>query len=387
MHARPLLALALLLLLSGCAAAAPAGQAGQISVTEALRSSNAAGFAKATSPREFSFPQDHGPHQEYATEWWYYTGNLSSSAGRQFGFQLTFFRIGLTPKPVQRASDWGAANIYMAHFALSDIDGRQFFAFDRFSRDAAGLAGAQADPFRVWLEGWRAEGPAGAALPMRLQAAQGDAAIDLTLDAGKPPVLQGDRGLSQKSAEPGNASYYYSLTRMPTSGSVRVAGETFAVTGQSWMDREWSTSLLADGVAGWDWFALQLADGRDLMYFQLRDRAGGADAYSSGALIDAAGASIALHRDDTQLEPIGSWQSPHTGARYPAGWRLRVPSQGLDLTITPALADQELVLATIYWEGAVTISGTAGGQPAAGRGYVELTGYVERGEPDEVRVR
>ncbi len=387
MHARLISALVLTLLLGGCAAAAPAGQAGQISVTEALRNTGSAGFAKATEPRAFRFPQDHGPHQEYATEWWYYTGNLSDASGRRFGFQLTFFRIGLTPAPVQRASDWGAANIYMAHFALSDIEGERFFAFDRFSRDAAGLAGAEADPFRVWLEGWRAEGPPGAALPMRLQAAQGDAAIDLTLGGGKPPVLQGDRGLSQKSAEPGNASYYYSLTRMPTSGSVRVAGETFAVTGLSWMDREWSTSLLAENVAGWDWFALQLDDGRDLMYFQLRQRGGGADAYSSGALIDAAGASAALRRDDTQLEVLGSWQSPRTGARYPAGWRLRVPSQSLDLTITPALAEQELVLATIYWEGAVTISGTAGGQPIAGRGYVELTGYIERDENDSVRVR
>ena len=386
MHARLITTLALALLLGGCAAA-PAPQAGQISVTEALRSANAAGFAKATAPRAFSFPHDHGPHQEFATEWWYYTGNLADAGGRRFGFQLTFFRIGLTPKPAQRASAWGAANIYMAHFALSDIAGQRFFAFDRFSRDAAGLAGAQGDPFRVWLEGWRAEGPPGAALPMRLQAAQGDAAIDLTLGGGKPPVLQGDRGLSQKSAEPGNASYYYSLTRMPTSGSVRVAGETFAVTGLSWMDREWSTSLLAENVAGWDWFALQLDDGRDLMYFQLRQRGGGADAYSSGALIDAAGASAALRRDDTQLEVLGSWQSPRTGARYPAGWRLRVPSQSLDLTITPALAEQELVLATIYWEGAVTISGTAGGQPIAGRGYVELTGYIERDENDSVRVR
>jgi predicted secreted hydrolase len=343
-----------------------------------------AGFARATAPREFVFPQDHGPHPDYAIEWWYYTGNLDTAQGRHFGYQLTFFRIGLTPTPPARASDFATSNIYMAHFALTDVANQKFYAFERFSRGAAGLAGAQGQPFRVWLEDWQAAGAGADGLPMRLQAAQDDVAIDLTLQGGKPIVLQGDHGLSQKSDEPGNASYYYSLTRMPTRGSIRAGAETSDVSGLSWMDREWSTSSLGANAVGWDWFALQLSDGRDLMYAQLRDAAGNT-IYSDGTLVDPAGSTRRLARSEVMLEATNEWTSPRSGGRYPSGWRLRVPSQGLDLTLTPYLADQELPLTTVYWEGAVKIAGTAAGAPIGGNGYVELTGYGER--PGQVRVR
>lgn len=367
--------------------AASTATSGQISAIDTLASQSSAGFARATAPRAFVFPQDHGPHQEFATEWWYYTGNLDTAGGRHFGFQLTFFRFGLAPAAPARASDWGTSNIYMAHFALSDVGGNQFFAFDRFSRSAAGLAGAQAEPFRVWLEDWSAEGLASAALPMHLRAAQGAAAIDLTLDGGKAVVLQGDRGLSQKSDEVGNASYYYSLTRMPTRGSITINGQRFEVTGQSWMDREWSTSSLGKNVAGWDWFALQLSDGRDLMYYQLRDKNGGATPSSSGTVVAADGSTIPIRRDDMTLDVLSTWKSPRSGGTYPAKWRVQVPSTNLDLTITPYLAEQELPLTTVYWEGAVRIEGTANGQPISGNGYVELTGYAEQQGQDNVRVR
>src|SRR5437868_5938573 len=270
-----------LMICAGCGASATLPRA-QISALEATGGSGAAGFARVTGPRPFVFPQDHGPHQEYATEWWYYTGNLDAQDGRHFGFQLTFFRFGLAPAPVRRASDWATTNIYMAHFALTDVAGNQFYAFDRFSRGAAGLAGAQGQPFRVWLESWSAEGLGADALPMRLRAAQDQIAIDLTLEGGKPIVLQGDQGVSQKSATPGNASYYYSLTRMPTSGTLRVGAATFQVRGLSWMDREWSTSSLGQDLAGWDWFALQLSDGREVMFYQLRRRDGSSDPVSGG---------------------------------------------------------------------------------------------------------
>lgn len=373
------------LLLAGCG-----GQNGlpaaQISAIEAVGGSGAAGFARATAPRPFVFPQDHGPHQDFATEWWYYTGNLDTAEGRHFGFQLTFFRFGLAPKLPERPSDWGTSNIYMAHFALSDVAGTKFYAFDRFSRGAAGLAGAQAEPFRVWLEDWSAEG-VGGALPMRLRSAQGDAAIDLTLDAGKPVVLQGDRGLSQKSPEPGNASYYYSLTRMPSRGTIRVGGASYEVTGLSWMDREWSTSSLGANLVGWDWFALQLSDGREVMYYQLRDKSGAADSLSSGTIVAADGTTTRFARDEIALEVLDTWASPRSGGRYPARWRLQVPSAQLDLTITPYLADQELPLTTVYWEGASQVAGTAAGQPVGGSGYVELTGYAEQSGQQDVRVR
>lgn len=376
------------LLLAACSiGAASPTTSGQISAIDVLSTTAGTGFARATAPHPFVFPQDHGPHQDFATEWWYYTGNLDTANGRHFGFQLTFFRFGLASQPSARPSDWGTTNIYMAHFALSDITARQFYAFDRFSRNAAGLAGAQSEPFRVWLDDWGVTGTGTATFPMLLRAAQGAAAIDLTLEGGKPVVLQGNQGLSQKSAEPGNASYYYSLTRMPTSGSVTVNGERFVVTGLSWMDREWSTSSLAQNIAGWDWFALQLSDGRDLMYYQLRDKDGNADTYSSGTLVAADGSTSTIHRDDMRLTVTNTWPSPQSGATYPSGWRMQVPSANLDLTITPYQPDQELRLATVYWEGAVQITGSANGQAVSGDGYVELTGYAEHQGQNTVRVR
>ncbi len=373
------------LLLSSCATATPTTlPTGQSSAVQSAGGIATAGFARATAPRTFVFPQDHGPHPEYAIEWWYYTGNLDTAQGRHFGYQLTFFRIGLTPTPVARASDFATSNIYMAHFALTDVANQKFYAFERFSRGAAELAGAQGQPFRVWLEDWDATGASADGLPMRLQATQDDVAIDLTLEGGKQVVLQGDHGLSQKSDQPGNASYYYSLTRMPTRGSIRVGTATSDVSGLSWMDREWSTSSLGANAVGWDWFAVQLSDGRDLMYAQLRD-ATGATIYSDGTLIAQDGSTRRLARSEVALEATGEWTSPRSGGHYPSGWRLRVPSQALDLTLTPYLADQELPLTTVYWEGAVKIAGSAAGTPIGGNGYVELTGYGER--PGEVQVR
>jgi predicted secreted hydrolase len=337
------------------------------------------GFARAIAPRVFQFPADHGPHPEFRTEWWYYTGNLATAAGRRFGFQLTFFRNSLSPHPAARLSRWAANEIYLAHFALTDIQGDRFRSYERLERGALGLAGAEASPFRVWLGDWSSEVPKnpGLALPMHLLAASGGsdgAAFDLTLQAGKPPVLEGDHGRSRKGAEPGQASYYYSLPRMPAAGTIRVGGSggsTFAVSGLAWMDREWSTSSLAPDEVGWDWFALQLADGREIMLYRLRRKDGSVSPASSGSLIAADGSSRQLALSEVVLEPAGSWTSPRSGARYPARFRLRIPASGLDLDIRPLLADQELDTSFRYWEGAVAVAGSV-----AGSGYVELTGYA-----------
>ena len=328
-----------------------------LSVAGALRGENTAGYARAIEPREFRFPEDHGPHPEFRTEWWYYTGNLSTREGRRFGFQLTFFRSALAPGMPERSSEWATRQAYLAHFTITDVEGERFHSFERWSRGALGLAGSQGDPFRVWLKDWSTEGN-------RLRASEKGVVLDLTLQPGKPPVLQGDRGLSQKSAEPGNASYYYSLTRMPASGTIRLADETFEVSGLAWMDREWSTSSLGSDQVGWDWFALQLDDGRDIMLYQLRRSDGTADATSNGTLVGQRGESRRLGLADFDLQVLGRWKS------YPSGWRLRIPSENIDLTIEPLLADQELDVLFRYWEGAVRIEGTS-----TGRGYVELTGY------------
>ena len=335
------------------------------------------GFARAEGPRPFEFPQDYGPHPDYQTEWWYYTGNLETSDGRHFGYQLTFFRRALLP-PAQRQdrlSNWATDQVYMAHFALTDVAGRGYRAFERFARAAAGLAGGQAAPYQVWLEDWGVEEVEPNVV--RLRAAQDDLAIDLLLTDRKGPVLQGDSGYSQKGPEPGNASYYYSQTRLASSGTVQVGEALYQVDGLSWMDHEFSTSALAPDQVGWDWFALQLDDGSELMVFQIRKADGNVDPFSSGTLVAPDGSTRHLSHDDFEIAVGDKWRSPRSGATYPARWTVGVPAADLTLEIEPYLADQELNVSYAYWEGAVRISGEHAGNPLSGNGYVEMTGYAD----------
>ncbi len=351
------------------------GVNGGVRVGSALGGDDSAGYQRAYQPRPFVFPADHGPHPEFRNEWWYVTGNLADATGREFGFQLTLFRIALAPTASSADSAWRTHQVYMGHFALTDVAGNKHWGFERFSRDAVGLAGAQATPLRVWLEDWELAGAGSDPFPLRVRARQDDIAVDLTLDTAKPLVLQGERGLSQKSAEPGNASYYYSYTHLPTQGTVSLGGQAFTVGGASWLDREWSTSALGPEQSGWDWFALQLDDGRDVMFYRLRRKDGGIDPFSKGVLVATDGSTRALDWNEVDLQPLGAWTSPRTGDRYPAGWRLRLPAEKLDLTVTPKIADQEMRLTVRYWEGAVAVDGHAGDQAIAGQGYLEMTRY------------
>ena len=375
---------------TACAPAPAAPPTERLVVADVLGGSETTGFARATAPRPFSFPEDHGPHPEFAAEWWYFTGNLTGAAGDSFGYQLTFFRTSLTPQRHGRSeSAWATDQVWMAHFAVTDVDGERFFAFDRFQRGALGLAGASADPWRVWVDGWSLQQQGDEPFPLRLQARAGtddygdgglSVAVDLSVRPIKELVLQGDRGLSQKGSAVGNASYYYSFTRLETIGSVTLGDRTVAVKGESWLDREYSTGALEPGQVGWDWFALQLDDGSELMYYQLRDDAGSASPQSAGVLVDRNGRVTRLAREDVLLTVENSWASPRDGTLYPAGWHLSVAEHDVELRIAPRLPDQELDLAFRYWEGAVSVVGLgADGRPVRGRGYVELTGYAGGG--------
>jgi len=335
------------------------------------------GFTRAAGPTEIIFPRDNGPHTDYLTEWWYYTGNLETADGRHFGFQLTFFRRALAPQTEisgERASDWAADQVYLAHFALTDVAGETFTARERFSRGAAGLAGAQAEPYRVWLEDWsvmQAEDGV-----YQLTAFIEGTALNLRLVDATGPILHGEDGYSQKGPEPGNASYYISQPRLEASGTVTAGGETFAVTGLAWMDHEYSTSALGADQVGWDWFSIQLDDGTAIMLFELRKEDGTVDAFSSGTIIFPDGQVQFLGEEDFTISVEEWWDSPHSGARYPAQWIIAVPGAGIDLSVSPWLADQELQVSFTYWEGAVQVEGTVNGAAVSGAGYVELTGYA-----------
>jgi predicted secreted hydrolase len=348
------------------------------------------GFARALGVRRFVFPQDQGPHPAYRHEWWYWTGHLTARDGERFGFELTFFRIALAPpksgpststaagalalvsnEPGER-SLWHARQIYIAHFAITDVGRREFHSSARYARAALGLAGAQASPFRVWLDSWSvgAEGTSGDWI---LKAADPEYGLRLELRPLSAPVLNGDRGLSVKSSS--SASYYFSIPRLTARGRLVRGGQALEVTGSAWLDREWGSGALGPRESGWDWFALQFDDGSDLMFYSLRDLDGRRDPHSAGTWISPDGKARALSSDDVGIEVLGRWHSPR-GTVYPSRWRVRVRSLGLDVEITPVLADQELDTTPMYWEGDAAVRGTRAGHGVRGKGYVELVGYA-----------
>jgi len=365
----------------GAAAAPPAGMG--VLPSQAV----AAGFAQAHSPHAFEFPVDHGPHPQFRQEWWYLTGNLDAANGERFGFELTFFRFALAP-PAEltavrdevggaRRSAWRSREIFMAHFAVTDVARRRFQFSQKLEREALGLAGAQGQPLRVWVDDWTLGGgdePAAAAARWTLHAVQEGYAIDLALEPLSAPVPNGDAGLSRKSAELDDASYYYSIPRLRVEGRLSRDGESFDVQGLAWLDREWGSGGLGAGQSGWDWYALQLRDGSSLMFYALRRRDGRRDPYSAGTWVDAGGHVRPLANAEVDIDATSSWRDPR-GVRYPSGWRLRVPALALEVVVQPAVADQELDTTPRYWEGAVDVSGRRAGRSVGGRGYVELVGY------------
>jgi predicted secreted hydrolase len=334
-------------------------------------------WANATPGYALSLPRDHVSHPAYRIEWWYYTGNVETDRGRRFGYQITFFRIGVAVRP-KNPSSFAVRDLFIAHIAVTDLAAKRYLSAERINRAGVGWAGASLTDYHVWNEDWEVRLDYGR---HRLQARDANFAIDLILYEDRPPVLHGERGYSQKGMTPGNASQYYSLTRMPTEGSISVDGERFDVRGASWMDHEFGTSFLEKGQRGWDWLSLQLDDGIDLMLYQFRRQDGSVDPHSSGTIVAKAGAYRRLMSGEFSLVPGRQWTSPGTSTTYPVEWQVKLPGEGLALSVRPVLDGQEMSgvrSGVSYWEGAVDIDGTRHGKPIAGRGYLEMTGYSGR---------
>jgi predicted secreted hydrolase len=366
----------LLIILTSCASATSPSSSVQVPEVQTLSLQVPSGFSVADGSYSLAFPKDFGAHEDFRTEWWYYTGNLETPDGRPFGFELTIFRVGLLPPTAEipSTSKWYGHSIYFAHFALSDIEADQFHAFERYSRPGPGLAGATADPYKVWLEDWNITQQSSGVY--RLQAEQEGIQLDLTLNDEMGVILHGDNGYSQKGKDPGNASYYFSQPRLRTEGTIQVGGENYLVSGLTWMDHEFSTSVLDPQQIGWDWFSLQFDEGSALMLYQLREREGKVSDASRGTFVDGQGIAHPIQLSDFKIVVKDEWRSPHSQAVYPAAWEIQINQPDCLLQASPLMADQEIHFpAVTYWEGAVQFGGTCDGRNVRGKGYIELTGY------------
>ena len=328
-------------------------------------------YRKAAPGYHYSFPRDHFEHPEFRTEWWYYTGNVHDAKGRRFGFELVFFRQGQQRGPVANPSIWRVADLYLAHLAITDIDGKRFYNHQRLNRAGPGMAGASFQEQRVWNGNWSATWRSDRQM---LEATADEFHFQMELAAAKPPVVHGIDGVSQKGDAAGEASYYVSFTRLMVSGELALGSNRHQVTGTAWMDHEWFTNQLDKQQIGWDWFSVQFNDATELMLFRLRRKDGSFDAHSSGTYVDRQGRARHLTNADFSLTPVTYWRSVGTGASYPVTWRIRVPSLKVELDVRASFDAQEMVsedkAGPTYWEGAVTYSGSA-----EGVGYLEMTGY------------
>ena len=377
------LAACVALLVACCASASPVGYQWEVALP---------GY-------RYEFPRDHFNHPNYQTEWWYYTGNLKTAQGHRFGFELTFFRQGMA-RPVMppaganpgrlhpdeanpaARNEWRVNDVWLAHLALSDLDGGRFCHFERLNRAGPGLAGADLAARRIWNGNWEVRfdpAPAGAQPAQHLQAVSDDFSLLLTLASQKPPVIHGVGGVSQKAEGRGQASHYISYTRLEASGTLELGGNSLSVSGLAWMDHEFFSHQLTSEQAGWDWLSLQLSNGEELMLFRLRRRDGAMDPYSAGTFVDATGATRHLSIADFSLTPGAAWTSPASRAQYPVHWTIRVHSLALELTVSTPLDSQELLSKSqfwpTYWEGAITAHGVRSGALTTGVGYLEMTGY------------
>jgi predicted secreted hydrolase len=345
-------------------------------------------FKRALPGRIFSFPQDHFSHPEFKTEWWYYSGHLQSLSQdkKSFGYQLTFFRTGLTRETRHQKSKWSIQDLYFAHLAITDESKKRFKYLEKISRGSLGEAGASLyktgeKTFRVWIEDWSVEGKDLVMQNHFLKAGDKIFGIELMLTPEKKPVIHGQNGISQKAEGEGYASHYYSIPRLKTDGKIFLQSKELPVQGVSWMDHEFGSTQLREYQVGWDWFSLKLDKRIELMFYQIRHKDGKIDPYSNGTIIFPDGMNQHLPKKDFQIEVLKQWKSQKSGAIYPSKWRIKIPGHQIELTLSPTVKNQELVTKestrVTYWEGSVKIDGKYQDDPIKGIGYVELTGYAE----------
>lgn len=333
-------------------------------------------YQKAVEIRDFQFPEDFGSHPEFLTEWWYYTGNLLTPDERHFGYQLTFFRRSISGEHNELSqSNWATNQIYLAHFAITDTANESYYIADQISRGANELAGTKTDPyFSIWLNHWEIQQISDNLFSMK--AKDDGIEINFVLEDQKGVILHGEAGLSQKGDGIGNASYYFSQTRLKTIGQLRINDDWFDVEGLSWMDHEFGTSTLGKNQVGWDWFSIQLDNNSELMLFQIRNNDGTISPFSSGTIINNTGETINIKMDEFSIEVLDIWKNEEQ-IQYPSRWKIVLEPYNIELEIIPVINDQEVKLFFQYWEGAVTVQGIVNGQSVSGYGYVELTGYAQ----------
>jgi len=374
------------LLLARAAASWNFATASRVSSMAALQdtgpSQNGDQWLSAEPGYQFLFPRDHAAHEPYKLEWWYYTGNLTTAGGREFGFQLTFFRTGVVYRPAN-PSRWSIRDLYPAHFAITDVERNQFRYFERMNRGGIGWAGANPGRYRVWNEDWEVTLDGKVHV---LSATADDSAISLRLSPEKPEVVHDQNGVSQKAALNGYASHYYSLSRLNATGTIEIDGQTYEVSGLAWMDHEFGSRFLEPDQTGWDWFSIQLDDGTDLMLLQIRRSDGSIDTHSTGTMVSSDGKSTHLSFSQFSLSPRDRWQSPGSGATYPVAWHVEVPDAQLTFDVRPAIPDQELKTTQstgiVYWEGSTRVTGVSAARHVHGAGYLEMTGYARQDLPD-----
>ncbi len=339
-------------------------------------------FVPAQSGYEYVFPRDHASHDHYQTEWWYFTGHLRTTSGRRFGYELTFFRRGIDePHVWDNPSVWAIRHLYLAHLALTDEQASQFRFAEKVSRAGVGKAGARETQLDVWIDRWSVKAVNPNHEKFHLLASTPTFSIDLIVEPRKPPIIHGKEGVSMKGQQPEETSHYYSLTRLQTTGTLLVDGQLMNVAGISWMDHEFGSSDLAEGLVGWDWFSLQLNNHHEIMVYGLRRSDGTFDPASSGTLVFPDGSGEYLSFGDVEISILDHWRSSESGAEYPSRWKLHLPSKNVMLSLSPRMLNQELITKhstdVTYWEGAIDVAGKWNGQPIKGQGYVEMTGYAK----------